>query len=106
MSPGTRRTELLIAGMRGNHCREQISASLESVAGVKGVDVSLFRARATIFHDRSCEAADLIRCVRGAGYGASLTGDRGNVGASGQSDAGLSVETTTRQEESHGHHDN
>lgn len=76
MTPGTTRTVLLIAGMRGNHCREQIAVALESFAGVKEVDVNLYRARATIIHDSLCEAAELIRIVLGTGYGASLVGDK------------------------------
>lgn len=75
-TPGTTRTVLFIAGMRGNHCREQIALALESVAGVKGVDVNLYRARATIIHDPLCESAELIRTVLGTGYGASLTGSK------------------------------
>lgn len=73
--PGTTRTVLLIAGMRGNHCRERIVAALESAAGVKSVDVNLYRARATILHDPSYAVAELIRAVLGAGYSASLVGD-------------------------------
>lgn len=73
MTPGTTRTVLLIAGMRGNRCREQIACALESVAGVKEADVNLYRARATITHGPLCESADLIRAVRQTGYGASLT---------------------------------
>lgn len=75
MTPGTTKTVLLIAGMRGSHCREQLAVALESVAGVKGVDVNLYRARATITHNPPCDSAALIRAVREAGYGATLTGD-------------------------------
>ena len=66
---------LLIAGMRGNHCRDRIVAALESTAGVKAVDVNLYRARATTIHDPSCAAVELIQAVLGAGYSASLVRD-------------------------------
>jgi copper chaperone CopZ len=68
--------------MRGNHCREQIAVALESVAGVKEVDVNLYRARATIIADSPCEPAELIRTVLGTGYGASLVG--GKLGVESQ----------------------
>ena len=86
MTPGTTRTVLLISGMRGNGCRDQITRVLESVAGVKSVDVNLYRARVTILHDQPCKAAELIRSVLEAGYGASLTGEGSGVRAAGTSD--------------------
>ena len=80
ITPGTTRTELLISGMRGNGCREQVTGVLESVAGVRSVDVSLYRARASIFHDQRCDSADLIRAVLEAGYRASLAGRDAELG--------------------------
>lgn len=47
-------TVLLIAGMRGNVCRERMAVALQAVPGVRSVDVSLYRARATIVHDPKC----------------------------------------------------
>lgn len=81
MTPGTTKTVLLIAGMRENCCRQKIVLALESIAGVKGVDVNLYRARATITHDPLCDSAELIRAVLEAGYGASCTG--GECGSEG-----------------------
>lgn len=76
---------LLISGMRGNGCRDQITRVLESVAGVKSVDVNLYRARVTILHDQLCEVAELIRSVAEAGYDASLTGEGSGPRAGGTS---------------------
>ena len=74
---------LLISGMRGNGCREEIVSVLESLAGVKKVDVNFYRAQAIIIHDQRCEAAELIRSVLQAGYGASLTGEGSGAPATG-----------------------
>lgn len=65
------RTTLLVTGMRDNTCRERVAAALEAVAGVREVDVNLFRARATVVHTAACGPADLIRALVAAGYGAS-----------------------------------
>ncbi|MBX3379080.1 MAG: heavy-metal-associated domain-containing protein [Phycisphaeraceae bacterium] len=77
---------LLISGMRGNVCRDQITGVLESVAGVKKVEVNLYRARATIRHDQECKATELIRSVLEAGYGASLSEGEGGAQAIGTRD--------------------
>lgn len=78
---GITKTVLLIAGMRGNRCREKIAAALESVAGVKDVAVNLYRAQVTIKHDPLCDSAELIQAVLEAGYGASLIGDECGSGS-------------------------
>lgn len=62
----------MIAGMRDNACRQKIAEALESIEGVKDVDVNLYRARATIVHDPQCEAAELVRTVSEAGYFAEI----------------------------------
>ncbi len=77
---------LLIAGMRGNGCRERIARALAIVAGVKDVDVNLYRARATISHEPPCGAADLVRAVVRAGYGAALAANGGSPRTSGTAD--------------------
>jgi copper chaperone CopZ len=74
------RTELLIAGMQDNQCREAIAAALELVDGVKEVDVNLYRARATIIHASPCTVADLITAVARAGFGAAPPFDRSAQG--------------------------
>lgn len=65
-------TVLLIAGMRGNVCRERLAAALEAVPGVWSVDVSFYRAQATIAHDRRCDVSDLFRATLNTGYNASV----------------------------------
>jgi len=62
----------MIMGMRDHRCRESITQALEAVAGVKGVDVNLYRARAVIVHAPTCEPAALVRAVEAVGYGAAL----------------------------------
>lgn len=80
-TPGATRTVLLLVGMRDHRCRERIVAALASVAGVREVDVNLYRALAIITHDSLCGAAALVRAVLGTGYGAAPVGDtRGGGG--------------------------
>jgi len=67
-------TVLLITGMHSNQCREEIAAAIESVPGVKQVDVSLFRAAAAVMHDDACKSQELIQAVVAAGYGATFPG--------------------------------
>lgn len=62
----------MIAGMRDDACRRKIAEALESIAGVKDVDVNLYRARATIVHDLPCEPTKLARTVSKAGYFAEI----------------------------------
>jgi copper chaperone CopZ len=63
----TTRTTLLIVGMCGYQCREQMIAALERVKGVMEVEVNLWRARAVVVHDGSCTQKDLIDAVTRAG---------------------------------------
>ena len=58
----------MIAGMHGNQCREKVAAALESVAGVKDVDVNLYRAQAVVLHERRCKADELARVIAACGY--------------------------------------
>ena len=74
MRGDTKRTELLVVGMRDNAGRERVSEALERVSGVVEVGVSLIRARAVVVHERWCEAVDLVRAVVGAGFEASVKG--------------------------------
>ena len=41
MAPDERQTVLLISGMRDNRCRERIAAALESLPGVRAVELNL-----------------------------------------------------------------
>jgi copper chaperone CopZ len=71
MATRTARTAFLIVGMKDNRCREAVAASLRAVPGVREVDVNLYRARAIVAHEHPCSAADLVRAVTAAGYGAT-----------------------------------
>lgn len=73
MTLGATTTVLMVAGMRDNACRQKIAESLESIVGVKDVDVNLYRSRATIVHEPPCVATDLVRAIERAGYAAELT---------------------------------
>ncbi len=74
MPPEGTRTLLLITGMKDNACRERVAGALERVRGVREVVVNLFRASASIHHEPSCAAGNLVRAVTEAGYGATLAG--------------------------------
>ena len=84
-----RHTVLLIAGMRGNRCRERITAALEAVPGVQRVDVNLYRAEATVAHDPACEVSELFRATLNTGYNASLPHEKnGDAGSSARGSRG------------------
>jgi copper chaperone CopZ len=70
MTRATTKTVLMIAGMRDNACRQKIIEALEAITGVKDVDVSLYRACATVVHDHHCGAAELMQTVEETGYAA------------------------------------
>lgn len=72
MSSEATRTVLVITGMRDNSCRERIADVLGQIKGVRDVAVSLFRARAVVEHEPTCEASELVRAVEGAGYSVKL----------------------------------
>jgi copper chaperone CopZ len=84
-----RQTVLLISGMRGNVCRERIAAALQAVRGVRSVDVSLYRARATIVHDRTCDRSALFRATLNTGYNASVPPGAEGVSGGYPSDFGV-----------------
>lgn len=69
------RTVILISGMKSNRCREAIVRALESVAGVRDVDVNLFRAWAAVVHEPPCTVPRLIQAIADAGYDAALRTD-------------------------------
>ena len=84
MMPGEATTTvLLISGMRGNSCREQIAAALAAVAGVRTVNVNLYRARATVTHDPARGVSELIAAIIDAGYDASLPEEGAVTGHAG-----------------------
>jgi copper chaperone CopZ len=63
--------------MRSNDCRERMIDVLGQIDGVSDVQVSLFRARATVSHRTPCTEAILLDAVARAGYGAAVdTGER------------------------------
>jgi len=66
--PAYTKTTLLIAGMRGNECRERIARALELVPGVVEANVNLYRARASVLHTRSCNPATLVSAIAQYGY--------------------------------------
>lgn len=72
MPQGEARTVLVIIGMRDNSCRERVSEALGRIDGVKDVDVSLIRSRATIAHGAPCRLAELVWAVVSEGYGVAL----------------------------------
>lgn len=74
MEDRTVSTVLMIMGMRDNACRERIVDALGKVRGVRDVDVNLMRARATVTHERTCDASELVWAVVRAGFGAALDG--------------------------------
>lgn len=76
----------MIAGMRDNACRQKIAEALESIPGVKDVDVSLYRACAMIVHGPHCEAAELIQTIEHAGYAAEQVVVGRRSGLAGTSD--------------------
>lgn len=66
------KTVILVTGMRDNRAREQITEALEGLDGVVQADVNLFRAQAIVVHRPPCAAADLVRAVVRAGFGAEV----------------------------------
>ena len=72
MTSQAKRTVLLIAGLKGNGCRETVTSALERVPGVRNVLVSLYRSSATIVHEPTCNTGDLIATIHRAGYGCEL----------------------------------
>ncbi len=68
--PRPTRTVMLIRGMKDSAGRQALTDALESIPGVREVDVNLFRARACVLHDQSCPPENLIRAVLALGMGA------------------------------------
>jgi cation transport ATPase len=76
MTPGTITTVLMIAGMRDNACRQKVAEAIESIAGVKDVNVNLYRARATIVHEPPCAQSMLMQTIEESGYAAEPVVER------------------------------
>ena len=64
-------TTLRITGMTCNNCVRHVGKALQSVPGVKSVDVSLPDQRANVEHETSADLAALVAAVEKAGYQAS-----------------------------------
>ena len=62
--------KLSITGMTCNHCVMHTKKSLESVAGVESVEVSLQPGQAQVTGD--ADPAQLISAVKEAGYNAEI----------------------------------
>lgn len=82
------KTMLAIVGMRDNACRERVAEALKGVNGVHEAHVSLIRARAVVFHARSCDPLDLVCAVVCAGYGASIAAPEARWLRDNRSDGG------------------
>lgn len=66
------RTVCLLYGCQCNACCERIERALRRVAGVRDVEVNLYKATATVEHDAECAPQGLLDAVERAGYLASL----------------------------------
>lgn len=58
--------EYTIKGMNCPHCQAAVTKSINSVAGVKQVDVNLSTGKATVEGEHDAE--ELIAAVRNAGF--------------------------------------
>lgn len=67
-------TVCLLFGCQCIGCCDRIERALRRVKGVRNVEVSLYRAAATVEHDGSCEPRHLIEAVENIGYLASVVG--------------------------------
>lgn len=66
------RTVFLVFGCQCNACCDRIERALRRVKGVRGVEVNLYKATATVVHDLSCLCEDLIGAVERIGYLAEM----------------------------------
>lgn len=65
-------TTLSITGMTCDHCVGAVTKALGAVSGVQSANVSLERNEATVSHDPSVRAEDLVKAVAEEGFGASV----------------------------------
>ncbi len=63
---------LAIVGMQKNSCRERVTDILDSVEGVRSVDVSLIRAEAVVVYGHPCDTSQLLESLQTAGYEAEV----------------------------------
>lgn len=60
---------LTVSGMSCDGCVEHLTRSLESVEGVRNVQVDLMSRTARVEHDDTvCQPSDLVAAVRRVGY--------------------------------------
>ncbi len=69
------KTVLKIKGMTCNHCVQSVTKALQSVAGVRSVNVSLERGRAEVEHSEGVSMTSLTQAVTNAGYEAEEAGE-------------------------------
>ncbi|MFQ6020047.1 MAG: copper ion binding protein, partial [Dehalococcoidia bacterium] len=85
------RTQLLVLGMMGSHCEENITKAVGSLPGVVSVEVNLGTDTVTVEHsDALVSAAAIKRTIRGLGY---------EVVDKGEGEAALDRERQLRQGE-------
>lgn len=62
------KTVCLLYGCRCNATCGRIERALRRVKGVRDVEVSLYKATATVEHDEVCQCEDLIAAIERVGY--------------------------------------
>ena len=81
------RVPLQIIGMTCAHCAQTLESALQSVAGVRSVEVSYSAGGAVVTADADVDLAALLAAVRGKGYGAELRDDMARTPRSSGDDA-------------------
>lgn len=71
MKSDTKKVSLKIEGMSCEHCRKTVERALDSLSGIKA-RVSLEEKRADVECPASLDTNELVKCVKDAGYEASL----------------------------------
>lgn len=66
------RTVCLLHGCQSITCCDRIERALRGVKGVQSVEVSLYKASATVEHDESCLCEDLIAAIERIGFLAEM----------------------------------
>jgi len=66
------KTLCLVHGCHCNACCDRIEKALRRVKGVRQAEVNLFKATATVEHDKDCPPQHLLNAVERIGYLASI----------------------------------
>ncbi len=69
-------TVLMLFGVSDEEARGKVMRALHRVAGVKEIEVSIYRAEARILHDGRCTPSALEDAVRVSGFAAQRVGPR------------------------------